>query len=42
MVELFGLEVAYRDSYDWFNHVGRDSYDYDFSLDDEVLAQLGR
>ena len=36
----FGLEAGYRDSYAWFNRVGRDSYDYDFSLDDEVLARL--
>ena len=38
----FGLADGYRDSYDWFAREGRDRYEYDFSLDDEVLALLGR
>jgi nucleoside-diphosphate-sugar epimerase len=36
----FGLADGYRDSYAWFASEGRDRYDYDFSLDDEVLASL--
>ncbi|MEO5900258.1 MAG: NAD-dependent epimerase/dehydratase family protein [Ilumatobacteraceae bacterium] len=38
----WGLEAGYRDSYRWWSTEGRDRYEYDFSLDDEVLAQLGR
>jgi nucleoside-diphosphate-sugar epimerase len=38
----FGLEAGYQDSYDWWASEGRDRYQYDFSLDDEVLAVLGR
>jgi nucleoside-diphosphate-sugar epimerase len=38
----FGLESGYQDSYDWWISEGRDRYQYDFSLDDEVLALLGR
>ena len=36
----FGLEAAYRDSYEWYSTEGRDRYEYDFSGDDAVLAQL--
>jgi nucleoside-diphosphate-sugar epimerase len=36
----FGLEAAYRDSYEWFDREGRDRYEYDFSADDAVLGQL--
>ena len=36
----FGLEAAYRDSYRWYDTEGRDTYEYDFSGDDAVLAQL--
>jgi nucleoside-diphosphate-sugar epimerase len=36
----FGLEAAYKDSYEWFDREGRDRYEYDFSADDEVLGQL--
>ena len=36
----FGLESGYQDSYDWWAAGGRDTYEYDFSLDDEVLATL--
>lgn len=38
----FGLEDGYRDSYEWFRSGGRDHYEYDFSQDDDLLAQLGR
>ena len=33
----FGLEDAYRHSYQWFDREGRDLYQYDFSADDAVL-----
>jgi nucleoside-diphosphate-sugar epimerase len=33
----FGLEAAYRDSYEWWSSEGRDRYDYDFSADDELV-----
>lgn len=36
----FGLEAAYRDSYRWYDAEGRETYEYDFSADDAVLAQL--
>jgi hypothetical protein len=36
----FGLEAAYRDSYEWFDREGRDRYEFDFSGDDAVLARL--
>lgn len=36
----FGLEAAYRDSYRWYDAEGRDTYDYDFSADDAMLAQI--
>jgi nucleoside-diphosphate-sugar epimerase len=36
----FGLEAAYRDSYAWFDAEGRDRYEYDFSGDDAILAEL--
>lgn len=36
----FGIESGYRDSYEWFVAGGRDLYQYDFTGDDEVLAQL--
>lgn len=34
----FGLEAAYRHSYEWFAAGGRDSYEFDFSADDAFLA----
>jgi hypothetical protein len=37
----FGLEAAHRDSYAWFQAEGRDRYEFDFSGDDAVLADLG-
>jgi len=39
-VPEFGLEAAYRDAYQWFQEEGRDRYQFDFSSDDEVLAQV--
>ena len=36
----FGLEEAYKDSYRWFASEGRDRYEFDFTRDDEVMAQL--
>jgi nucleoside-diphosphate-sugar epimerase len=36
----FGLESGYRDSYEWFKSEGRDLFDFDFSGDDAVLAEL--
>jgi len=33
----FGLEAAYRDSYDWFVREGRDQYEFDFSADARFL-----
>jgi nucleoside-diphosphate-sugar epimerase len=38
----FGIEDGYRDSYEWFVREGRGRYEFDFSLDDALLAQLGR
>jgi nucleoside-diphosphate-sugar epimerase len=35
-----GLADGYRDSYEWFAAEGRDRYEYDFALDDEVLGAL--
>ena len=36
----FGLEAAYRDSYEWFRDGGRDRYTFDFSAEDELLDRL--
>lgn len=36
----FGLEAGYLDSWEWFDREGRDRFEYDFSADDAVLAQL--
>jgi nucleoside-diphosphate-sugar epimerase len=36
----FGLEDAYRDSYEWFDAEGRDLFTYDFTADDDLLAAL--
>ena len=35
-----GLEEAYRRSYEWWSTVGRDRYEYDFTGDDALLAEL--
>lgn len=36
----FGLLAGYENSYEWFDREGRDRFTYDWSSDDEVLAQL--
>ena len=36
----FGLEAAYRDAYEWFDAEGRDRFEFDFSGDDAILAEL--
>lgn len=36
----FGLQEAFADSYAWFAQGGRDAYVFDFSDDDQVLADL--
>lgn len=38
----FGLEDGYRSSYEWFDQEGRELFEYDFSRDAELLAQLDR
>jgi nucleoside-diphosphate-sugar epimerase len=38
----YGVEDGYRHSYEWFAAGGRDRYEFDFSADDAVLAQLPR
>ncbi len=41
-VPRFGLEDGYRHSFEWFAAGGRDRYEFDFSNDEAVLAQLTR
>lgn len=36
----FGLLDGYQNSYEWFDREGRDRFTYDWSSDDQVLAQL--
>jgi len=38
----FGIEDGYRDSYDWYDREGRGRYEFDFTRDDALLAQLGK
>ncbi|HWF78010.1 MAG TPA: NAD-dependent epimerase/dehydratase family protein [Caulobacteraceae bacterium] len=38
----FGIEAGYRDSYEWYLHEGRGRYEFDYSQDDALLAELGR
>jgi len=38
----WGLEAGYRDSFRWWASGGRERYEYDFTLDDDVLGRLGR
>ncbi len=40
-VPRFGIEEGYRDSYAWWQREGRTLYDFDFSADDALLAELG-
>jgi nucleoside-diphosphate-sugar epimerase len=37
----FGIEAGYRDSYQWWQREGRESYQFDFSAEDALLAELG-
>jgi nucleoside-diphosphate-sugar epimerase len=37
----FGIEDGYRDAYEWWNREGRDQYEFDYSAEDALLAQLG-
>lgn len=37
----FGIEDGYRDSYGWYVREGRGRYEFDFSRDDALLAELG-
>jgi nucleoside-diphosphate-sugar epimerase len=37
----FGIVEGYRDSYDWFVREGRARYEFDFSREDALLAELG-
>jgi nucleoside-diphosphate-sugar epimerase len=41
-VPKFGIEDGYRDAYNWWKREGRDLYQFDFSRDDALLAELGR
>lgn len=36
----FGIEAGYRDSYEWYASEGRLLYEFDFSGEDTLLAQL--
>ena len=36
----YGIEDGYRQSYEWFAAGGRDRYEFDFTADDAVLAEL--
>jgi len=38
----FGIEDGYRDSYEWYLREGRGRYEFDFSRDEALLAELGR
>lgn len=38
----FGLEEAYLDSYAWYDAGGRNSYQFDFSDDEWLLAEIDR
>ncbi|MCW1383601.1 NAD-dependent epimerase/dehydratase family protein [Novosphingobium sp. KCTC 2891] len=38
----FSLAEALADSYAWFRNGGREKYEYDFSQDDEILAEIAR
>jgi nucleoside-diphosphate-sugar epimerase len=39
-VPRFGIEDGYRDSYAWYDREGRGRYEFDFSRDEALLAQL--
>lgn len=37
----FGIEDGYRDAWQWYDTAGRDLYQYDFTAEDALLAELG-
>lgn len=37
----FGIEDGFRDAYQWWDREGRGLYEFDFSAEDALLAQLG-
>ena len=39
-IPRFGIEAGYRDSYQWYRNEGRALYEFDFSRDDALLAEL--
>jgi len=39
-VPRFGIEDGYRDSYAWYDTEGRGRYEFDFSRDEALLAEL--
>ncbi len=39
-VPRFGIEDGYRDSYAWYDAEGRGRYEFDFSRDEALLAEL--
>jgi nucleoside-diphosphate-sugar epimerase len=38
----FGIEDGYRDAWRWYDGEGRANYAYDYSVEDAILAELGR
>lgn len=36
----FGIEAGYRDSWTWFKHEGRPLYTFDFTAEDQLVAEL--
>ena len=39
-VPRFGIEDGYRDAYAWYQQQGRNQYQFDFSREDALLAEL--
>jgi nucleoside-diphosphate-sugar epimerase len=37
----FGIESGFRDGYEWWQSEGRGRYEFDFSAEDALLAELG-
>jgi len=38
----FGIEAGFRDAYQWWEREGRGLYEFDYSAEDALLAELGR
>lgn len=38
----FSLAEGLADSYEWFRSGGRETYEYDFATDDDILAEIAR